>query len=39
MHSHCDQADVFRMAVAQAGAEAFVSKDDLGLRMVRAWRK
>jgi DNA-binding NarL/FixJ family response regulator len=37
--AHRDRADVFRTAAAQAGAEAFISKDDLDLSMVRAWRK
>ena len=32
-----DRADVFRTAAAKAGAEAFVSKDDLDLSTVRAW--
>lgn len=34
-----DRADVFRAAAAEVGAEAFVSKDDLDLDVVRAWRK
>ena len=34
-----DQADVFRTAAAEVGAEAFISKDDLDLRAVRAWRE
>ena len=34
-----DQADVFQTAAAEAGAEAFISKDDLDLGAVRAWRK
>jgi DNA-binding NarL/FixJ family response regulator len=33
-----DRADVFRAAAAEVGAEAFVSKDDLDLDVVRAWR-
>jgi two-component system nitrate/nitrite response regulator NarL len=32
-----DQAHVFRDAAAQAGAEAFVQKDDLDLAVVDSW--
>lgn len=35
--AHRDQADAFRMAAAEVGAEAFVSKDDLELDVVRTW--
>lgn len=32
-----DRADQFQAAAAQAGAEAFIPKDDLDLSVVRAW--
>lgn len=32
-----DQAEVFRAAAEEAGAEAFIAKDDLDLKVVRAW--
>ena len=32
-----DHAEVFRAAADEAGAEAFISKDDLDLEVVRAW--
>jgi DNA-binding NarL/FixJ family response regulator len=33
-----DQADLLRTAAAQAGAETFVVKDDLGLGVVQDWK-
>ena len=35
--AHQDQAHIFRDAAAQAGAEAFVQKDNLDLATVSAW--
>jgi len=32
-----DQADLLRTAAAEIGAEAFVTKDDLNLEVVRDW--
>jgi DNA-binding NarL/FixJ family response regulator len=34
-----DRAEVFRTAATEAGAEAFVSKDDLDLDIVQAWQR
>jgi two-component system response regulator DevR len=34
-----DHADIFRSAAKEAGAEAFISKDDLDLAMVQGWKK
>ncbi len=34
-----DQAEVFRTAAKEVGAETFVSKDDLDLEIVRAWKE
>lgn len=34
-----DQAEVFRTAAAAVGAEAFITKDDLDLNAVQAWKK
>jgi DNA-binding NarL/FixJ family response regulator len=34
-----DQAELFQTAAEEAGAEAFISKDDLDLEVVRAWAK
>lgn len=34
-----DRADIFRSAAKEAGAEAFVSKDDLDLEMIRGWKE
>ena len=34
-----DQADVFRKAAEEVGAEAFIPKDDLDLSVVRAWKR
>lgn len=34
-----DAAETFRSAAQQAGAEAFISKDDLDLEIVRAWKE
>jgi DNA-binding NarL/FixJ family response regulator len=35
--AHSDQADLLRTAAAQAGAEAFILKDDLDLSVVQSW--
>jgi DNA-binding NarL/FixJ family response regulator len=35
--AHRDQAELFKAAAAEAGAEAFFAKDDLDLAVVRAW--
>ena len=32
-----DRAETFRAAAEEAGAEAFIPKDDLDLEVVRAW--
>jgi DNA-binding NarL/FixJ family response regulator len=37
--AHRNQANLLRAAAAEAGAEAFVSKDDLDLGVVGAWEK
>ncbi len=37
LSAYRDSADVFRAAAREVGAEAFVSKDDLDLKVVRAW--
>jgi DNA-binding NarL/FixJ family response regulator len=37
--AHHDQADVFRAAAEEVGAEAFVPKDELDLQTVQAWIK
>jgi DNA-binding NarL/FixJ family response regulator len=34
-----DQAELFQTAAEEAGAEAFIAKDDLDLEVVRAWAK
>lgn len=34
-----DRAEVFRTAAVEAGAEAFISKDDLDLGIVQTWKK
>jgi DNA-binding NarL/FixJ family response regulator len=34
---HHDQADVFRTAATEVGAEAFIPKDELDLSVVQAW--
>ncbi len=36
--AHKDRADLFQAAAREAGAEAFVSKDDLDIDMARRWR-
>ncbi len=36
--AHRDRADLFQAAAREAGAEAFVSKDDLDIDLVRSWR-
>ena len=33
-----DRAELFRAAAEEAGAEAFIAKDDLDLSVLRAWR-
>lgn len=35
--AHRDRADVFRTAAEEAGAEAFIPKDELDLSVVQAW--
>ena len=35
--AHRDRAEVFRTATEEAGAEAFISKDDLDPDLVRGW--
>lgn len=37
--AHHDQAELFQAAAEEAGAEAFISKDDLDLEVVRTWTK
>ena len=37
--AHRDRAELFQAAAEEAGAEAFISKDDLDLEVVRAWSK
>ena len=37
--AHRDQAEAFRTAAEEVGAEAFVPKDDLNVSVVRAWRE
>ena len=32
-----DRAELFQIAAAEVGAEAFIAKDDLDLGVVRAW--
>ena len=34
-----DHAEVFRTAAAEVGAETFITKDDLELGTVQAWKK
>jgi DNA-binding NarL/FixJ family response regulator len=34
-----DRAEVYRTASTEAGAEAFITKDDLDVSSVRAWMK
>jgi DNA-binding NarL/FixJ family response regulator len=34
-----DQAEIFRTAAEEVGAEAFIPKDDLDLSVVRAWKE
>lgn len=36
--AHHDRAGLFRQAAEEAGAEAFVAKDDLDLSMVQTWK-
>jgi two-component system invasion response regulator UvrY len=36
--AHRDRADIFRSAAKEVGAEQFISKDDLDLAAVRAWK-
>lgn len=37
--AHRDRAELFQTAAKEAGADAFISKDDLDLEVVRAWSK
>ena len=37
--AHRDRAELFQAAAEEAGAEAFISKDDLDLEVVRVWTK
>jgi DNA-binding NarL/FixJ family response regulator len=37
--AHRDRAELFQAAAKEAGAEAFISKDDLDLEVVRTWTK
>ncbi len=37
--AHRDQANVFRVAAKEVGAETFIAKDDLNLEAVRDWKK
>jgi DNA-binding NarL/FixJ family response regulator len=37
--AHRDRAELFQAAAKEAGAEAFISKDDLDLEVVRTWIK
>lgn len=36
--AYADQADPLRLAAREAGAETFVAKDDLDLRLVETWK-
>jgi len=35
--AHRDRADLFQTAAQEAGAEAFVAKDDLSVSLARGW--
>lgn len=35
--AYSDQADAFHLAAEEAGAETFISKDDLDVRAARVW--
>jgi DNA-binding NarL/FixJ family response regulator len=35
----CEPIEILQAAAAEAGAEAFIPKDDLELDVVRAWKK
>ena len=37
--AYCDRAEIFQTAARQAGAETFVPKDDLDLKMVQGWKR
>ncbi|MFP4344529.1 MAG: response regulator transcription factor [Anaerolineales bacterium] len=37
LSAYRDSADVFRAAAREVGAEAFLSKDELDLKVVQAW--
>ncbi len=39
LSAYHDQADIFKKAAHEAGAETFISKDDLDIATVRAWRQ
>jgi DNA-binding NarL/FixJ family response regulator len=34
-----DHAEVYRAAAVQAGAETFISKDEIDLNLIRAWKE
>jgi CheY-like chemotaxis protein len=36
--AYADRADALRLAAREAGAETFVAKDDLDLRLVKTWK-
>jgi len=36
--AHRDRAEIFQAAAHQAGAEAFITKDDLDLDLVNQWK-
>ena len=36
--AYADRADALRLAAQEAGAETFVAKDDLDLRLVQTWK-
>ena len=37
--AHRDRAELFQAAAEEAGAEAFIPKDDLDLEVVRTWKR
>jgi DNA-binding NarL/FixJ family response regulator len=37
--AHRDRAELFQAAAEEAGAEVFISKDDLDLEVVRTWTR
>lgn len=36
--AHRDRTELFRVAATEAGAEAFIPKDDLDLKVVQTWK-